>query len=417
MTQPPRATPRTTSRTAPRTPATATTQTVAQVNQTVLLEVLRRHGSLSRQRLAAESGLSTATVHRLVEVLRTAGLVIVETERAPSSGGRPPQLVRYNAGAQTVLAVAMRPRRIVGVVADLHGTVLHETEHHWTGLGPDRSREPSAEDLTGPLLALVDGLRTWAGRHAGAPRALVVGVPGVVRDRTGLVEFAPALDWPGMRLRALLQERLGIPVAVESNVDLVALAVRHSEAGAGVSDLAAVVVGIEVGAGIVLGGRLHRGRLGSAGALGHLMTDRRALDRPLGRTGDTQSRIGDHAVDRRITEAGLTVTGTSAERVAELFRLAREGEPAAVRLVDEFTDDLALLVANLTSVLGPELVALGGRLFWESGGEMLPAIESRLQGRVPVLPRLMVVHSTTTELVGAAASAVRLADGATFITR
>ncbi|MGW2548104.1 ROK family protein, partial [Kitasatospora sp. NPDC001574] len=251
----------------------------------------------------------------------------------------------------------------------------------------------------------------------GAPRALVVGVPGVVRDRTGLVEFAPALDWPGMRLRALLQERLGIPVAVESNVDLVALAVRHSEAGAGVSDLAAVVVGIEVGAGIVLGGRLHRGRLGSAGALGHLMTDRRALDRPLGRTGDTQSRIGDHAVDRRITEAGLTVTGTSAERVAELFRLAREGEPAAVRLVDEFTDDLALLVANLTSVLGPELVALGGRLFWESGGEMLPAIESRLQGRVPVLPRLMVVHSTTTELVGAAASAVRLADGATFITR
>ncbi|MEV7780508.1 ROK family protein [Kitasatospora sp. NPDC088351] len=401
----------------PRTPATATTQTVAQVNQTVLLEVLRRHGSLSRQQLAAESGLSTATVHRLVEVLRAEGAVLVEAERAPSSGGRPPQLIRYNAGAQTVLAVAMRPRRIIGVVTDLHGTVLHEAEHHWADLGPERGREPAAEDLTGPLLALVDGLREWAGRHAGAPRALVVGVPGVVRDRTGLVEFAPALDWPGMRLRALLQQRLGIPVAVESNVNLVALAVQHGEAGTGVSDLAAVVVGIEVGAGIVLGGRLHRGRLGSAGALGHLMTDRRALDRPLGRTGDTQSRVGDHAVDRRITEAGLTVSGTSAERVAELFRLGRAGEPAAVRLVDEFTDDLALLVANLSTVLGPELIALGGRLFWESGGEMLPAIESRLQGRVPVLPRLMVVHSTTTELVGAAAAAVRLADGATFITR
>ncbi|MFE7562255.1 ROK family transcriptional regulator [Kitasatospora sp. NPDC057500] len=401
----------------PRTPATATTQTVAQVNQTVLLEVLRRHGSLSRQRLAAESGLSTATVHRLVEVLRAAGLVLVEAERAPSSGGRPPQLIRYNAGAQTVLAVALRPRRIVGVVADLHGTVLHEAEHHWAaGLGPERDREPSAEDLTGPLLALVEGLRTWAARHAGAPRALVLGVPGVVRDRTGLVEFAPALDWPGLRLRTLLQERLGIPVAVESNVDLVALAVQQSEEAAGVGDLAAVVVGIEVGAGIVLGGRLHRGRLGSAGALGYLMGDRRALDRPLGRTGDTQARIGDHAVDRRIAEAGLTVSGTSAERVAELFRLAREGVPAAVRLVDEFTDDLALLVANLTSVLGPELVALGGRLLWESGGEMLAAIESRLQGRVPVLPRLVVVHSTTTELVGAAAAAVRLADGATFIT-
>ncbi|MBO1418988.1 hypothetical protein, partial [Streptomyces sp. FH025] len=62
-------------------------------------------------------------------------------------------------------------------------------------------------------------------------------------------------------------------------------------------------------------------------------------------------------------------------------------------------------------------IALGGRLFWESGGELPAAIESRLQGRVPVLPRLVVVHSTTTELVGAAAAAVRLADGATFITR
>lgn len=400
-----------------RTPATATTQTVAQVNQTVLLEVLRRHGTLSRQRLAAESGLSTATVHRLVEVLRAEGLVEVETERAPSSGGRPPQLIRYNARAQTVLAIAMRPRRIVGVVAALDGTVLHEAEHHWTFPGPDRPREIAAGDLTGPLLALVDGLRDWAGRHAGAPRALVVGVPGVVRDRTGLVEFAPALDWPGLRLGVLLQERYGVPVAVESNVNLVALAVRQSPAASGVGDLAAVVVGIEVGAGIVLDGRLHRGRLGAAGALGHLMSGHAALDRPLGRTGDTQARIGDHAVDRRITEAGLTVSGTPAERVAGLFRLGREGDPAAVRLIGELTDDLALVVANLSAVLAPELIALGGRLFWESGGELPAAIESRLQGRVPVLPRLVVVHSTTTELVGAASAAVRLADGATFITR
>ncbi|MBV2153114.1 ROK family transcriptional regulator [Kitasatospora sp. SUK 42] len=400
-----------------RTPATATTQTVAQVNQTVLLEVLRRHGSLSRQRLAAESGLSTATVHRLVEVLRAEGLVEVEAVRAPSSGGRPPQLIRYNARAQTVLAVAMRPRRIVGVVADLDGTVLHEAEHHWAFPGPDGPRETTAAELTGPLLALVDDLRAWAGRHAGPPRALVAGVPGVVRDRTGLVEFAPALEWPGLRLGALLQERYGVPVAVESNVNLVALAVQQAEEASGVSDLAAVVVGIEVGAGIVLDGRLHRGRLGAAGALGHLMSGHAALDRPLGRTGDTQARIGDHAVDRRITEAGLTVSGTPAERVAELFRLGREGHPAAVRLIGELTDDLALLVANLSALLAPELIALGGRLFWESGGELPAAIESRLQGRVPVLPRLVVVHSTTTELVGAAAAAVRLADGATFITR
>ncbi|MFJ9693956.1 ROK family protein [Kitasatospora sp. NPDC101183] len=399
-----------------RTPATATTQTVAQVNQTVLLEVLRRHGTLSRQRLAAESGLSTATVHRLVEVLRAEGLVEVESVRAPSSGGRPPQLIRYNARAQTVLAVAVRPRRIVGVVTDLGGAVLHEAEHHWEFAGTDHPREVAAGELTGPLLALVDGLRAWAGHNAGAPRALVVGVPGAVRDRTGLVEFAPALQWPGLRLGGLLQERYGVPVAVESNVNLVALAVHGAQAPSGVRDLAAVVVGIEVGAGIVLDGRLHRGRLGAAGALGHLMSGPAALDRPLGRTGDTQARVGDHAVDRRITEAGLTVSGTPAERVAELFRLGREGHPAASRLIGELTDDLALVVANLSTVLAPELIALGGRLFWESGGELPAAIEARLQGRVPVMPRLVVVHSTTTELVGAATAAARLADGATFIT-
>ncbi|MGW2546626.1 winged helix-turn-helix transcriptional regulator [Kitasatospora sp. NPDC001574] len=185
MTQPPRATPRTTSRTAPRTPATATTQTVAQVNQTVLLEVLRRHGSLSRQRLAAESGLSTATVHRLVEVLRTAGLVIVETERAPSSGGRPPQLVRYNVGAQTVLAVAMRPRRIVGVVADLHGAVLHETEHHWTGLGRRHQllqggqRAPGGAAVVGVDVRERQGQPDGQHLHGGAHVLRLAGVVGL----------------------------------------------------------------------------------------------------------------------------------------------------------------------------------------------------------------------------------------------
>lgn len=155
----------------PPRPATATTRTVAQVNQTVLLEVLRRNGSLSRQRLAAESGLSTATVHRLVEALRTSGLVVVEPERAPSSGGRPPQLIRYNAGAQTVLAVALRPRRVVGVVTDLHGRVLHEAERpwapHWAPTAPANRPPRNSPDHCWPSwTACTAGPRATRAPHA-----------------------------------------------------------------------------------------------------------------------------------------------------------------------------------------------------------------------------------------------------------
>lgn len=395
----------------PRRRLTATTRIVSRVNQTVLLETLRAEGPVSRQQLATLTGLSSATVNRLVEALKAEGLV-VDAERAPSTGGRPPQLIRYNADAQTVLALALGPRRIIGAVADLAGTIRHREERPTLPAG-----DAAGSEILDNLLAFIRDLTARARRLAAPPRAVAVGVPGVVRDPSGPVEFAPALGWRSMPLAALLSEELGLPVAVENNVNLIALATHRHGPGAGTQHMAAIVAEIGVGAGLILGGALHRGRLGGAGEVGYLLLEHDSLDRPWPGFGDLESRIGLAGIGRRMAEAGLA-TGDDAAlpAVDGLFEAARTGDPRAGKLVRELADDFALLVANVAVLLSPELIALGGETFRAGADLLLPAIETRLYGRIPAVPRLTVVESADVEIIGAAELAIEATAGAAFLT-
>ncbi|MFE4423404.1 ROK family protein [Streptomyces sp. NPDC056817] len=391
---------------------TATTRAVSRVNQTVLLETLRAEGPASRQQLAALTGLSSATVNRLVEALKREGL-IVDAERAPSTGGRPPQLIRYNADAQTVLALALGPRRIIGAVADLAGTVRYREER--PTLAPGEAA-PGDNEIFHNLLAFIRDLAKRAGRLAAPPRAVAVGVPGVVGGQNGRVEFAPALGWRSMPLAALLTEELGLPVAVENNVNLIALATHRHGPGIGMQHMAVVVAEVGVGAGLILGGSLHRGRLGGAGEVGYLLLEHDSLDRPWPGFGDLESRIGLAGIGRRMAGAGFTVGDGELPAVGQLFEAARSGNGRAGKLVRELADDFSLLVANVAVLLSPEQIALGGETFRRGADLLLPAIEARLQGRIPAVPRLVVVESADVEIVGAAELAIEASAGTAFLT-
>ncbi|MFE7117300.1 ROK family protein [Streptomyces sp. NPDC057654] len=378
---------------------TATTRTVSQVNRTIVLDTLRTSGPMSRQRIIDETGLSPATVNRLLDTLK-ADRLVTDDERAPSRGGRPAQLIRFNAQAQSVLALTLGSDTLHGAVCDLTG----HTRHH---LNRPLHEGDGAPALIEQVIAFATQLSQAADALGAPPRAVAVGVPGVATGHDGLVEFAPALGWSSMPLGVRLTEELGIPAAIENDVNLIALAAHRHTAPPGVQHLVALVADTGVGAGLVLGGQLHRGRLGAAGEVGYLLMERRSLNRPWPGFGDLESSVGLNGIRQRIAEADSNggIDGSDAPGYAalqHLFTAARHSEPAAGRLVRQLADDFALVIADIAVLISPDVVALGGRTFHHGGDLLIPAIETRLQGRIPHVPPLTPIDADQLQLTGAA---------------
>ncbi len=131
------------------------------------------------------------------------------------------------------------------------------------------SPERAADAIASLVVAALDE----AGATTADVAALGVGVPGRVDRETGHVTLAVNLDWHDLPLGPRLERRLGIPTIVENDVRAAALGLHRRRLFGSVESLALLAIGTGISAGVVLGGRLHRGALGLAGEIGHAIID------------------------------------------------------------------------------------------------------------------------------------------------
>jgi glucokinase len=208
--------------------------------------------------------------------------------------------------------------------------------------------------LSGPAFAdRVAALATGLG--AVFPVAAGLGLPAPI-DADGRVRplvNAPLLS--GEPVRALLEASLGVPVAVENDVNLAALAEQRHGCGRGVQDLVFIAVGTGVGMGIVAGGQVIRGGAGGAGELGilPLAVDRVAAD--FSQLGPLESVAGGAGLAGRwAAHTGRPATGR------DVFAAAEEGDRDALALLDDQAQALAMGVRAVQAILDPRLVVFGG---------------------------------------------------------
>jgi predicted NBD/HSP70 family sugar kinase len=249
---------------------------VRALNRSRVIDALRRHGTVSRAGIARETGLSRSTVSSLVADLQRQGFIVELPEDgdgdAPGrvrSSGRPPVLLALDPSAGAVLGVDFGHRHLRVALADLSSRVLAERR---VELDVDRAAT-SALDGAADLAATVV-------EEAGLDRALLVGagmgLPGPIDRVTGAVGHSVILPgWGGLRAAEELSRRLGLAVRVDNDANLGALAEVSYGAGRGATDVVYIKMSSGIGAGIILGGRLHRGATGIAGEMGHVLVDPR----------------------------------------------------------------------------------------------------------------------------------------------
>jgi predicted NBD/HSP70 family sugar kinase len=234
------------------------------LNRQRILDVVRRLGPLSRAELAKRTQLSPPTISALVEELMHGPGLLREIGTGASSGGRPPIMLEFNADFGTVAGIDIAPRGIRVALADLQGQIVarHQQPHA-------SSEVPLIDREIDQVAAAVETTFARAGRDPKRLLGLAVGAPGLA-DASGRVHASLVPGWSDVALGDLLTSRFGVPVLVDSHANLAAIGERWQGAAQGVSDFVFIALGERIGAGIVIGGRLHRGHQWQAGDIAGL---------------------------------------------------------------------------------------------------------------------------------------------------
>jgi predicted NBD/HSP70 family sugar kinase len=322
-------------------------------NQRAVLGLLAGEGPMSRADLVRASGLSRTTVSSLVAELIRAGQVTETDDRArPHKGGsgRPPVLVRLSAPSGGVAGVDVGHGHVRVAVADRAGAVLAED----LALVDVDTHGTEVLDRTARM---VRTLAAQGGLRLDELQAVGMCVPAPLDRRSSRIRTGIMPGWQGLLPGEELERRLGVPVHADNDANLGALAELHHGIARGRHDVVYLKVASGVGAGIVLGGRLHRGASGIAGEIGHV-------------------QVGEDGHVCRCGNRGCLETMVSAARLLELLRPAYdapltieqvlaldvEGDAGVRRVLTDAGRTIGRAVADLANSLNPELVVVGGTL-------------------------------------------------------
>jgi len=227
--------------------------------------------------------------------------------------------------------------------------------------------------------------------------AVGIGVPAVVEFATGRAKWSVNLRLADVPLRALLEERLGLPVFVDNDTTCAALAEAHDGARLAVRNLVMVAVGTGIGGGLVLGGHVYRGATGAAGEIGHTLIGAdlehgappgRGLPQEgslellaSGRTLDALAEATARAHPR--SALGQLRASAAPVRGPDVVAAAKAGDTQAKALMTLLGRRLGVGIANAINTFDPEVVVIGGGV--ATAGELLlgPARESARRFVVP----------------------------------
>lgn len=329
-----------------------------QTNAGILLRFLRESGPCSKADLVRASGLSAPSVTNVVATLISTGLVETVGE-GDSTGGRPPDILRFKAEHGCVAGVEITRNIIRFLLADLNGQELAQSEIliEKSKSTPRRICRQIAKELR-RLLRKRRLSRNQLFR-------LTVGVPAIVNVDEGMVlAFTALQNWNRVPLGPMLARELKCQVLVDNDTNLAAQGEFHSGAARGESDFVFITIGEGVGAGVFLNGRIYRGSQWSAGEIGYLRVPDISREHPsIHKYGKLETALSGSGILKSWRASGQASSFRSRGiRVADVWDLAASGNAEAKRLLRQRATILADVILDLALILNPNLILLGGEV-------------------------------------------------------
>jgi predicted NBD/HSP70 family sugar kinase len=324
-------------------------------NRREAVRALRRPGGLTQAEIARATGLSPASVSNIVRELAEDGAASVTMVR---HNGRRARQVTLNPDAGLVAGIDFGNRHVRVAIADLAHNVLAE-DYQTLSYG-HRAMEgvPRSE-------ATVRALIEKVGRQHADLVGMSVGLPGPIVASTGRLSAPTVLPgWADIDVAAAFHDRMQVPVAVDNDAKLGALAESLWGSGRGLSDFAYLKVSTGIGAGLVLNGNIYRGAGGTAGEIGHTTIEENGPVCRCGNRGCLEVLAGVPALLE-----SLRVSHGDDFTIEDMLRRSEAGDVGCQRVITDAGRHIGVAVANLCNLLSLQRIIIGGEL--ALAGELL----------------------------------------------
>ncbi|HXD28697.1 MAG TPA: ROK family transcriptional regulator [Arthrobacter sp.] len=340
------------------------------LNQQRIIDCLLA-GPSTQADLARQTGLSTATVSNIVKFMQTAGLVT--TEPTTSSGRRALNVKLISDGA-IAIGIDFGRRHLRVVFASLNYQIVAEK----TVILP---LGHGAEDGISAAADLIAELLDQTGLGPSALIGAGVGIPGPIDRRSGTVAQGAILpEWVGLNILERLEEVLDLPVVVDNDANLGALAEVTWGPHNGLENLVFIKIGSGIGAGLIINGSPYYGNVGITGEIGHATVLEHGAACRCGNRGCLETVASTTVMINLLSRSA--VPPETAEDVVEQ---ARAGATAAVRVVDDAGMAVGQALGNIANLLNPEVIVVGGPLAGLGDLLLEPIRRGLLRHAVPVV--------------------------------
>jgi len=340
-----------------------------------ILEILRKHGPISRPDISKQMGINVVTISNYVDEFIRRNLVY-EKELDVSEGGRRPVLLDLNPQAGFVIGVGLNLMNMVGLLVDLKGNIVTKTQIV-------RPRA-SVKEISECVLDIVREILRRSKEHATNIKGIGVGIAGLVSKRDGSIHWPQKMDHyytyasVDLPLKDLIEKEFNMPVLIENDATAACFGERWLDLAHGYKNVLYMFSG--VGCGIMINGEVYRGSSGYAGEVSIYNYKEQDLfncaagndcflkrwEMDLGIVEDVRQALA-RDKDKSVNFFKLTSSNIENVDLKSVFIAARSKESVAVSALERAAKRLGIKIASLVNLFNPQLVVVGGGL--EEAGE------------------------------------------------
>lgn len=356
---------------------------VRKMNRAIILEIFRTQKTLSRAKLAVETGLNPSTVSSIISDLIEENF-IRETDWIQPVTGRPGRLLEINPSGGCALGLEINVDYIEILLTDFGVNILWRLRQ---STNPQDNQERIFEQVNEMIQSALSEIQKHQLKLLGAG----VGVPGVVDVAKGWLKIAPNLRWTNVPIREMLERQLNCPIYIENEANAAALGEYYFGVTRNIRNFIYLSAGVGLGSGIIIDGKLFRGMSGFAGEAGHMTLDVNGELCSCGKYGCWETFVGPRAVEKHVQTSIKSGAHSLLEQMAggDLNKIsfdlvldaATRGDQTSIEALKKVGFYLGVGIANLVNLFDVEVIVLGGALN-KASSFILSDIESAVSKNV-----------------------------------